>query len=93
MFYWLYRHLDINIFQYISVRAGISFLLLFVLTMYLMPKFINWAKKKKASQPIYEHAPQAHQAKVGTPTMGGVVFIFSTIIATLLTAKLSNFIF
>lgn len=90
MFYWFYRHLDINIFQYISVRAGISFFIAFVLTMYLMPKFIKWAKAKKASQPIYEHAPQGHQAKVGTPTMGGVVFIFSTIIATLLTAKLSN---
>jgi len=59
--------------------------------MYLMPKFIKWAKNKKASQPIYEHAPQAHQAKAGTPTMGGVVFIFSTILATLLTAKLNNF--
>ena len=63
----------------------------FVLTMYLMPKFIKWAKAKKASQPIYELAPEAHRAKVGTPTMGGVVFIFSTIIATILTAKLNNF--
>ena len=90
MFYWLYRHLGINIFQYISVRAGISFFIAFVLTMYLMPKFIKWAKTKKASQPIYEHAPQSHQAKAGTPTMGGIVFIIATIIATLLTAKLSN---
>ena len=56
-----------------------------------MPKFIVWAKSKKASQPIYELAPEAHQAKVGTPTMGGVVFIFATLIATLLTAKLNNF--
>ena len=91
MFYWLYRHLEIKIFQYISVRAGISFFLAFVFTMYLMPKFISWAKNKKASQPIYELAPQSHQAKAGTPTMGGVVFIFSTIIATILTAKLNNF--
>uniref|UniRef100_UPI0040483CD4 phospho-N-acetylmuramoyl-pentapeptide- transferase n=1 Tax=Aliarcobacter sp. TaxID=2321116 RepID=UPI0040483CD4 len=91
MFYWLYRHLDINIFQYISVRAGLSFFIAFVLTMYLMPKFIIWAKNKKASQPIYEHAPQSHQSKAGTPTMGGVVFIFATIVATILTAKLSNF--
>lgn len=90
MFYWLYRHLEINIFQYISVRAGISFFIAFVLTIYLMPKFIKWAKAKKASQPIYEHAPQSHQAKAGTPTMGGIVFIIATLIATLLTAKLSN---
>ncbi len=91
MFYWFYRHLEINIFQYISVRAGIAFLISFLLTMYLMPKFIKWAKNKKANQPIYEYAPETHQVKCGTPTMGGVIFIFSTIIATLLTVKLNNF--
>ena len=68
-----------------------SFFIAFLLTMYLMPKFVRWARAKKASQPIYEHAPESHQAKVGTPTMGGVVFIFATIVATVLTAKLNNF--
>lgn len=91
MFYWFYRHLDINIFQYISVRAGIAFFISFFLTMYLLPKFVKWAKSKNASQPIYEYAPDSHQEKAGTPTMGGVVFIFSTIIATLVTVKLNNF--
>ncbi len=55
-----------------------------------MPKFIRWAQSKKKSQPIYEHAPDSHQVKVGTPTMGGVVFVFTTLIAGLLTAKLNN---
>ena len=91
MFYWFYRHLDINIFQYISVRAGIAFFIAFFLTLYIMPKFIRWAKNKKASQPIYEHAPEGHQQKSGTPTMGGVVFVATTLIATILTAKLNNF--
>ena len=59
--------------------------------MYLLPKFIKWAKAKNASQPIYEHAPEGHQIKAGTPTMGGMVFIFATIIATVITAKLNNF--
>eukprot|EP01028_Stygiella_incarcerata_P002369 TRINITY_DN14448_c0_g1_i5.p1 TRINITY_DN14448_c0_g1~~TRINITY_DN14448_c0_g1_i5.p1 ORF type:complete len:300 (-),score=-65.54 TRINITY_DN14448_c0_g1_i5:325-1224(-) len=68
-----------------------AFLIAFLLTMYLMPKFIKWAKNKKANQPIYEYAPESHQIKCGTPTMGGVVFIFSTLIATLLTVKLNNF--
>ena len=35
-------------------------------------------------------APEAHKIKAGTPTMGSL-FIFSTIIATILTAKLNNF--
>ena len=90
MFYWFYRHLDINIFQYISIRAGIGFFVAFFLTMFLMPKFIKWAKNKKASQPIYDYAPSSHQEKVGTPTMGGVVFVFTTLVATILTAKLNN---
>lgn len=90
MFYWFYRHLDINIFQYISVRAGIAFFIAFLFTMYLMPKFIKWAKSKKASQPIYELAPDSHKQKAGTPTMGGVVFIIATLVATILTAKLNN---
>ena len=55
-----------------------------------MPKFIAWAKRRKASQPIYEYAPDSHQSKVGTPTMGGIVFVISTIVATILTAKLNN---
>jgi phospho-N-acetylmuramoyl-pentapeptide-transferase len=57
----------------------------------LMPKFIKWAQNRKHSQPIYEYAPQNHQAKAGTPTMGGVVFVFATVVAISLTAKLENF--
>ena len=90
MFYWFYRHLDINIFQYISIRAGIGFFIGFFLTMFLIPKFIIWAKAKKANQPIYELAPDTHKQKAGTVTMGGVVFVVSTIIATIFTAKLNN---
>jgi phospho-N-acetylmuramoyl-pentapeptide-transferase len=56
-----------------------------------MPRFIKWAKSKNASQPIYDLAPQSHKKKAGTPTMGGIVFVFSTLVATLLTAKLNNF--
>lgn len=90
MLYFLYSHFDINIFQYISVRAGLAFFISFVITILMMPKFIQWAKNKKASQPIYEYAPQGHQVKVGTPTMGGVVFVFATLVAIILTAKLTN---
>lgn len=91
MIYWLYKHLEINILQYITFRAGLAFLIAFALTMILMPIFIRWAKNKKASQPIYEYAPKSHQEKSGTPTMGGVVFIFATIVSSLLTAKLNNY--
>ncbi|WP_187647308.1 phospho-N-acetylmuramoyl-pentapeptide-transferase [Nitrosophilus labii] len=90
MLYLLYKHFDINLFQYITVRAGFGFFIAFILTLWLMPRFIKWARTKNANQPIYSLAPQTHKNKANTPTMGGVVFIFSTIVASLLTAKIDN---
>ncbi len=91
MLYLLYKYFDINIFHYITVRAGISFFISFGLTLYLMPKFIRWAKAKNANQPIYDKAPKNHIQKAKTPTMGGIVFITATIFSTLLSAKLDNY--
>lgn len=90
MFYWLYQTTSINIFQYITVRAGIAFFISFIITLFVIPKFIQWAKSKHANQPIYELAPKTHQQKSNTPTMGGIVFLLSTIISSLLCVKLDN---
>ncbi|NPA28987.1 MAG: phospho-N-acetylmuramoyl-pentapeptide-transferase [Epsilonproteobacteria bacterium] len=90
MLYWFYRFLDINLFQYITVRAGFAFTFAFILTIWMMPFFIRWARAKKANQPINKYVPKNHLKKKDTPTMGGAVFIFATLIATLLSAKLNN---
>ena len=90
MFYYLYEIFNINLFGYLTVRAGISFFLAFVFSVFFMPKFIHWAKTKNAEQPIYELAPKAHQAKSKTPTMGGIVFIGSALLASLLCVNLTN---
>ena len=92
MLYFLYSHFHINFFHYISVRAIFAFFISFFLTLFFMPKFITWAKNK-AIQPIYDLAPKNHKAKAKTPTMGGVVFITSSIIATLFCAKFDFFVF
>jgi len=89
MLYYIYQFFDINLFQYITVRAGIAFFISFFLTLYIMPKYILWAKAKKANQPINKYV-EAHAIKAHTPTMGGAVFIASTIVASLLTVKLTN---
>ena len=86
MLYYLYEHFGINIFHYISVRAFLGFLISFSLTLFLMPKFIKWAKTK-ATQPIYDLAPETHKQKSKTPTMGGVVFLIASLIALLFTIK------
>jgi phospho-N-acetylmuramoyl-pentapeptide-transferase len=55
-----------------------------------MPRFIRWAQKTSSVQPINEWAPERHQSKAKTPTMGGIVFISATILASLITIKFSN---
>jgi phospho-N-acetylmuramoyl-pentapeptide-transferase len=86
--YYIYEFLNINIFQYITVRAIIAFLISFILTLYLIPKFIEWAKNRM-TQPIFELAPDTHQKKTNTPTMGGVIFLLSTLISIFLSMKLN----
>ncbi|WP_292661554.1 phospho-N-acetylmuramoyl-pentapeptide-transferase [Nitratifractor sp.] len=89
MLYYLHQLLDIHLFFYISVRAGFAFFISFCLTLFLLPRYIAWAKTRKAGQPINKYVP-AHEEKQHTPTMGGAIFIFSTVVATLLTARLDN---
>jgi len=90
LLYWLHTVLDINILGYITIRAGFSFFIALFLTLFLMPKFIKWAQKTSSVQPINEWAPERHQTKVSTPTMGGIVFIGATIFASLISVKLDN---
>ena len=90
MLHLFYHYFHINLFQYITVRAGISFFIGFILTLYLMPRYIRWAQRRKANQPIYEYAPESHQTKTSTPTMGGVVFILATLVASLISIKFSS---
>ena len=91
MLYFLYEHFHINIFKYISVRAIIAFFTAFILTLSFMPLFIRWAKEKTI-QPIYDLAPKNHQTKNKTPSMGGVVFISSAFLASLLTVKFNFYV-
>ena len=89
MLYTLSQFLDINLFSYISVRAGFAFFIAFALTLLVMPKYLAWALAKNANQPISKYVP-AHESKRHTPTMGGIIFLSATLIAALLTVNLSN---
>jgi phospho-N-acetylmuramoyl-pentapeptide-transferase len=89
MLYELSQLLDINLFGYISVRAGVAFFIAFTLTLFAIPRYIAWAVSKKANQPISKYVP-AHEGKRHTPTMGGAVFLVATFIAALFTVDLTN---
>jgi phospho-N-acetylmuramoyl-pentapeptide-transferase len=89
MLYYLHTLLDINLFGYISVRAGFAFFVAFFLTLLLVLRYMAWAIGKKANQPINKYVP-AHEGKQHTPTMGGAVFVASTLVASMLSANLTN---
>ncbi len=61
----------------VFVAAAVAFLVTILLT----PVAIRGFTRLKAGQPIRTDGPQTHLAKMGTPTMGGVVFILATVIA------------
>ncbi|MGY3766515.1 phospho-N-acetylmuramoyl-pentapeptide-transferase [Vagococcus vulneris] len=68
----------------IPLSLGFAFVLM------VMPLFIGFFKAKKMGQAIREEGPQAHLAKTGTPTMGGVVFLGSTILASIIVGVWQN---
>jgi len=89
MLYELNHLLNMHLFGYISVRAGIAFLLAFLLVLMLMPKYLAWAISKNANQPISKYVA-AHAGKSKTPTMGGAVFLLATIISAFIVIDLEN---
>lgn len=87
LFYWL---LDINIFQYITFRAGGAILTSLIISFIVGPYIIKTLKKYKISQTIRNDGPKTHQLKSGTTTMGGIIIIISMLVSTILWARLDN---
>ena len=61
----------------------LSFFISFVIAVIASIILIPVLRKMKAEQAIQEDGPVWHQKKQGTPTMGGIIFISSTIIAVI----------
>lgn len=79
-----------NVFQYITFRAGGALLTALALTFIFAPLVIRWLKGKKVAQEIRSDGPATHQAKKGTPTMGGLIILLSLVISTLLWGRWDN---
>ncbi len=68
-----------NIYVAIAFAAVLSFLIAFLLGFVLIP----WLRKLKFGQTILDIGPAWHKSKQGTPVMGGIMFIISTIISVI----------
>lgn len=56
----------------------------FILVLIVMPYFIRFMRERQFGQEIRDEGPTWHRSKSGTPTMGGLVFLFATIVSTLI---------
>jgi phospho-N-acetylmuramoyl-pentapeptide-transferase len=82
----------LNLFNYLTFRAGGALFTAFLISLLLGPKFIKKLKSvQKKGQPIRKDGPKSHLInKVGTPTMGGMLILISLFISILLWADLSS---
>ena len=71
------------------IKLLIAFLSSFVLSLILMPLIIKFFKKRSASQTILGYV-ENHKDKNGTTTMGGVVFILTTLLLSFIFIKYDN---
>ena len=79
-----------NIFQYITFRASYAAVTALFISLFLGPKLIQWLKKEKLGQEIREDGPESHLVKSGTPTMGGILIIFSIVVSVFLWQDIRN---
>ena len=81
----------LNLIRYISFRAGAASATALLIGLLLGPAFIRWLRAKQGKgQPIRADGPQTHLAKVGTPTMGGLLILISAGVSVLLWMDLAN---
>jgi phospho-N-acetylmuramoyl-pentapeptide-transferase len=81
-----------NVFRYITFRAGGALMTALLIAFVFGPAMIRWLRLRQGKgQPIRTDGPQRHIIeKQGTPTMGGLLILISTIVATLLWADLTD---
>ena len=74
-----------NLVRYQTFRAGATLLTALFIGLVIGPKFINVLRVRQGKgQPIRDDGPQSHQAKVGTPTMGGLMILTALVISMLI---------
>jgi phospho-N-acetylmuramoyl-pentapeptide-transferase len=96
MLLYLFYHLlqpyfhALNVFRYITVRTALASVTALLIALVLGPWVIRRLSDLQIGQFIREEGPESHQSKAGTPTMGGVLIVGSTVIPTLLWGDLEN---
>jgi len=97
MLYYLFEFLENNyqvpgagLFQFITFRAAVAVLLSLIIATVYGKKIIVYLQKKQIGETVRDLGLEGQKQKAGTPTMGGIIIIFATLIPVLLLARLDN---
>ncbi|WP_310559982.1 phospho-N-acetylmuramoyl-pentapeptide-transferase [Flavobacterium sp.] len=97
MLYYLFEYLNktmdipgTGVFQYITFRSALAFILSLLLSTIYGKRVIGFLRKQQIGESVRELGLEGQKEKAGTPTMGGLIIIFATLIPVFLLAKLHN---
>lgn len=97
MLYYLFDFLETQyqlpgagLFQFLSFRAALAVLISLVFSTIYGKRVINFLRQQQIGESIRDLGLTGQSEKEGTPTMGGIMIIMSTVIPVLLVARLDN---
>lgn len=97
MLYYLFEYLEkeyqlpgAGLFQFQTFRAAMAVLLSLLLATVYGKRIILFLKRKQIGETIRDLGLEGQKQKTGTPTMGGLIIIMSTLIPVLLFADITN---
>ena len=98
MLYYLYEYLTnhgidipgLHLLKYISFRAAMAVLLSLFIALLYGKRIINFLRNKQMGELVRDLGLEGQKQKEGTPTMGGLIIIFATVIPVLLFTRITN---
>jgi len=87
---FVHRFGFLRVFSYISFRAAGAAVTALLLSFIVGPLIIRRLRAMRLHQVVREGTPDSHAQKARTPTMGGLIIIISSVLPTLLWARLNN---
>ncbi len=94
-YFFEYLHKTLNVpgtgvFQYITFRSALAIIMSLSLSTIYGKRIINFLRNQQVGETVRELGLAGQNEKAGTPTMGGLIIIFATLIPVVLFTKLHN---
>jgi len=97
MLYYLFEFLEqqykltgASVFQYLSFRAALAVIFSLIFSLITGRRIIGYLKNNQIGESVRDLGLRGQKEKEGTPTMGGIIIILSTLIPVILLARLDN---